>query len=108
MSNPSLCIPSVFLNITKEQIYQNLKHLGEIDRIDFGQKNATGGKLVFIYFIAWYREEHAIKIRELVLSGGEFNIQYCPQYFWKISEKRRNVPREDRREVRIDDRRGVS
>jgi hypothetical protein len=58
-SNPSICIPRVFPNITRKQIMDTFKQLkfGIIDRIDMIQReNRNGEKYqrVFIHFKFWF------------------------------------------------------
>jgi hypothetical protein len=82
----------VFLNTTREQIFQNFKYLGDIDRIDLVTKQNQQGKgyiCVFIHFIAWYQDEHAMKTRELVENGGEFRVFYDKNNFWRVLEQRK-------------------
>lgn len=90
---PSLCIPRVFMNITKGRIAFVFKSLdlGEIDHIDVVPKtSATGDKFqrVFIHFKRWGTSSDAVRARERILSGKELKIVYDEPWFWKVSANR--------------------
>jgi len=90
---PSLCIPRVFMNITKGRIAFVFKSLdlGEIDHIDVVPKtSATGDKFqrVFIHFKRWGTSPDAVRARERILSGKELKIVYDEPWFWKVSANR--------------------
>ena len=92
-SVPSLCIPRVFPNITKERVafvIQNVG-LGEIDHIDMVPRIAENGdkfQRVFIHFKEWSKSSTAQRARERVLSGKEIKIVYDEPWFWKLSANR--------------------
>jgi len=92
-SVPSLCIPRVFSNITKERVafvIQNVG-LGEIDHIDMVPRVAENGdkfQRVFIHFKEWSKSSTAQRARERVLSGKEIKIVYDEPWFWKLSANR--------------------
>ena len=92
-STPSLCIPRVFQNITKERVSFVLKalNLGEIDHIDMIPRTSESGdkfQRVFIHFKKWGASPEAIRARERVLSGKEIKIIYDEPWFWKVSANR--------------------
>jgi len=92
-STPSLCIPRVFQNITKERVSFVLKslNLGEIDHIDMVPRTSESGdkfQRVFIHFKKWGASPEAIRARERVLSGKEIKIIYDEPWFWKVSANR--------------------
>jgi hypothetical protein len=84
---PSLCIPRVFLNITREQIALaiNSIHLGKISRIDLVKSKEGKSNRVFIHFEEWGNSPDVLEARQDVLCGGNFKIMYDNPYFWIVS-----------------------
>lgn len=96
-SVPSLCIPRVFQNITKERVAYVFKSLGlgEIDHIDMIPRTSENGdkfQRVFIHFKRWSTTDEAVRARERVLGGKEIKVIYDDPWFWKISANR-STPR---------------
>ena len=95
---PSLCIPRVFANITKERVAYvfNALGLGEIDHIDMVKRvNEETGQTfqrVFVHFKSWAHTEEAQRARKRVSEGKEIKIVYDDPWFWKISMNR-SAPR---------------
>jgi len=92
-SVPSLCIPRVFQNITKERVAYVFKSLGlgVIDRIDMVPRTSENGdnfQRVFIHFTKWSTSDDAVRARERVLGGKEIKVVYDDPWFWKISANR--------------------
>lgn len=92
-STPSLCIPRVFVNITKERIAFVIRELGlgEIDHIDMIPRESDNGEKfqrVFIHFKRWGESESAKRARERVLGGKEIKIIYDDPWYWKLSANR--------------------
>lgn len=90
MSNPSLCIPRVFANISEGRIRHvlNQVNLGEIAKIDMiTRENEQGQKFqrVFIHFKHWGTNPNAIAARERVTNGQTIKIVYDDPWFWNIS-----------------------
>jgi hypothetical protein len=90
---PSLCIPRMFPNITKERILQVFGDLDicEIDHIDMIPKTSpTGEKFqrVFIHMAQWKNNPQAVRARARVLEGKEIKIIYDDPWFWKVSANR--------------------
>jgi len=88
--NPSLCIPRVDFNITKDQIYNIFEKLdfGRLNRIDVINKKSPKGdnyKCVFIHYYYWYKNEKAIKIKNRILDKNDVKIVYDFPWFWKVS-----------------------
>jgi hypothetical protein len=89
-SEPSICIPRVFSNITKarvEAIFNNLG-FGEIERVDMVQKsNAKGDKYqrVFIHFKEWSDDDQTTQARQMLLSDQEVKVVYDDPWYWKLS-----------------------
>jgi hypothetical protein len=92
-STPSLCIPRVFANITKERVAFVIRDvgLGEIDHIDMVQRTAENGdkfQRVFIHFVKWGVTASAQRARERIMGGKEIKIIYDDPWFWKLSANR--------------------
>jgi len=90
---PSLCIPRVFQNITKERVAYVFKSLGlgELDHIDMVPRTSDNGdkfQRVFVHFKRWATTDEAVRARERVLGGKEIKIIYDDPWFWKISANR--------------------
>ena len=91
---PSLCIPRVFANVTRERIAKVFEELdlGIIERIDLvskiGRDNGDKFQRVFIHFRSWGGNSNAVKARERVLQGKEIKIIYDDPWFWKVSANR--------------------
>ncbi len=83
--NPSICIPKVDQNITKNFIYGvlNRHKFGEIRKIDMVKMNK--GFKVFIHFKYWFNNEKSLKVREILSSGLDFKIMYVEPWFWKCT-----------------------
>uniref|UniRef100_A0A6C0B0J4 RRM domain-containing protein n=1 Tax=viral metagenome TaxID=1070528 RepID=A0A6C0B0J4_9ZZZZ len=93
MAMPSLCIPRVFKNITRERIafVFNSLGLGEIDHIDLVQKTTESGQefqRVFVHFKQWYITDEALRARKAIMAGKEIKIVYDDPWFWKVSMNR--------------------
>lgn len=106
---PSLCIPRVFKNITRERVFNCFKDLGIgfVDRIDMVPRKTDNGEefqRVFVH-LRWNRSEQASKARSRVLAGKEIKIIYDEPWFWKVSANR-SVSRDarDSRDARPGDR----
>lgn len=89
-SQPSLCIPRVFNNITENrirQVFDDLK-LGKISRIDMKERKSEKGdsfKRVYVHFDKWFWNEDAQAARKKLISGKEIKIVYDNPWFWKVS-----------------------
>lgn len=91
VSEPSLCIPRVFPNITKEYIIdvlENYENLGQVERVDMVNKENERGqkfKRVFVHFRKWNLDDsHAVQCRQTALKGEMFQVMYDEPWFWKI------------------------
>ena len=89
-SQPSLCIPRVFNNITEHRIRQVFDDLGlgKISRIDIKERKNEKGesfKRVYIHFDKWFWNEDAQAARRKLVSGKEIKIVYDNPWFWKVS-----------------------
>jgi hypothetical protein len=92
-SFPSMCIPRVYPNITRDyvaHIFMQL-NLGEIERIDMiPRTNEKGEKFqrVFIHFKWWFNTQYAQRARNDLISGKEIKVVYDDPWFWKVSANR--------------------
>jgi hypothetical protein len=98
---PSLCIPRVFKNITRERVFNCFKDLGIgfVERIDMVPRKAENGdefQRVFVH-LRWNRTDQAAKARSRVLAGKEIKIVYDEPWFWKVSANR-SVSRDQARD----------
>jgi len=95
-SEPSLCIPWVFPNITDRRVAYVFKqlHLGEIERIDMVQRD--NHQRVFIHFKEWSNTRDANTVREKLAKGEEVKLVYDEPWFWKVSASRVNKPKPQR------------
>lgn len=89
-SQPSLCIPRVFNNITETRIRQVFDDLalGKINRIDIKERKSEKGdsfKRVYVHFDKWFWNENAQAARRKLVSGKEIKIVYDNPWFWKVS-----------------------
>ena len=97
-SEPSLCIPFVFGNITRKRVIDALKDvgLGVIDRVDMVRrtnKKGDNGFMVYIHFKKWGTSEEACAAREMVLGGEMFQLTYDDPWFWKIGMSHAKKPK---------------
>jgi hypothetical protein len=89
-SQPSLCIPRVFNNITEPRIRQVFDELGlgRISGVDIKERRNEKGdsfKRVYIHFEKWFWNENAQSARKKLVSGKEIKIVYDNPWFWKVS-----------------------
>jgi len=103
---PSMCIPRVFKNITRERVMGVFKelNLGFVERIDMvSRENEKGEKFqrVFVHFRQWYSNPNAKRAREMLLTGKEIKVIYDDPWFWKISANKSSGPREGSRGGRV-------
>lgn len=107
-SQPSLCIPRVFNNVTEARIRRVFDEigLGKISGIDIKERKNEKGesfKRVFVHFEKWFWNEDAQAARRKLISGKEIKIVYDNPWFWKVSaskwgqngdsQQRRDAPR---------------
>jgi hypothetical protein len=95
---PSICIPRVFKNTTRKDIYDTFEklNLGAVDRIDLVPKvNARGEHYnkVFIHFKRWNNKDAtSVATRDKLLKGEEIKIVYREPWFWKCTASRVEKP----------------
>ena len=105
-SEPSVCIPRLFMNIQKERVYDvfaNLFGCNAIERVDMIERKNEAGeeyKRAFVHFKYWPRTEQAAEVRIKLLNGDEVKIMYDQPWFWRVSASRVQRPEDVRREPR--------
>lgn len=103
-SEPSVCIPRVFMNIQKERVYDVFADLfgrNAIERVDMIERKNKDGeeyKRAFVHFKFWPRTEQATEVRLKLLNGDEVKVMYEQPWFWRISASR--VPRPEDQQPR--------
>ena len=117
-SQPSLCIPRVFNNITETRIRQVFDDLGlgKISRVDVKERKNEKGesfKRVYVHFDKWFWNEDAQAARRKLVSGKEIKIVYDNPWFWKVSASKwapsgidsqeRGAPQRSRAHIEFDD-----
>lgn len=90
-SEPSLCIPRVFTNITRETVISVIEDygLGVVERVDMVLRENEQGKpfnRVFIHFKEWNDTEKARDARDKIMSGEMIRVTYDTPWFWKIGK----------------------
>lgn len=85
LHNPSICIPRVHDFITKWEIMDtfNKLNIGKIHTIQEVYSTNINSKRVFIHFHYWNKHEKAVNLKNIINSGGSFNIVYQFPWFWK-------------------------
>ena len=102
-SEPSLCIPFVYTNITKQRVQEVLEAVGfgDIERIDMVKRSGKDGKpdsqRVFIHFKQWNDTDTARQARQLLLDEKDIRIVYDDPWFWKIWASKSKKPTGDRK-----------
>tara|TARA_Y100000768_G_C23653422_1_gene529710 strand:- start:8 stop:667 length:660 start_codon:yes stop_codon:yes gene_type:complete len=92
-SEPSLCIPRVFPNITDERVRTVLNELnfGTINRIDMVPRETMNGEFyqrVFVHFKEWDKSEATSHVRQKMVNGEEIKVVYDDPWYWKVSASR--------------------
>ena len=91
-SEPTLCLPYIYTNVTVFQLSKTLSHeigFGTISKIErILKKNwKTGAEynVVFVHFEEWATSESVLQIRKGLIAGKENKI-YAEgsRYFWKV------------------------
>lgn len=99
-SAPSVCIPRVFSNITRERVEAIFRNLdfGEVEKVDMVSRvNDKGERFqrVFVHFTRWNNDEQSEQVRHMLLSEQEVKVVYDDPWFWKLSASKSTRP-EDR------------
>jgi hypothetical protein len=88
MAGPSICIPRMFVGISRkkiEQVFNGLK-LGSIDYIDIHLGKEY--QKVYVFFKAWRNTAFADSIKKRFVDGEQLKIIYDDPWFWKCSLNR--------------------
>jgi len=97
-TQPSICIPRVFNNISEKKIRQVFDelNLGKIIRIDIKERTNEKGEVfnrVYIHFEKWFWNEDAQTARKKLILGKEIKIIYDKPWFWKVSASKWEPPK---------------
>ena len=101
LSEPSLCIPRVFANVTENRIIRCWELLlgadGVISRVDMIQQHDQQDNYdywrVFIHFNEWPDTPSSNEIRTRILQGETCKVVYDDPWWWNVSASRRPKPR---------------
>jgi hypothetical protein len=103
-SEPSVCVPRIYMNISKERVYNVFADLfghESIERVDLIERENKEGesyKRAFIHFKFWPRTEQSTEVRLKLLNGDEVKVVYDQPWYWRISASRH--PRPDQQQPR--------
>ena len=93
-SEPSICIPRTFPNITWQMVKSTFEQLfgeGCIQRVDMVHKTTPSGEKfqrVFVHFKEWNDDTQTQSIRQKLLDGEEIKLVYDDPWFWKCTASR--------------------
>lgn len=95
---PSICIPRVFPNITRERILRifNDLNLGVISHIDIIYQKTDkedSYNRVYVHMYEWSNTHEAASARLTLLAGKELKIIYDDPWFWKVTALREHLIR---------------
>ena len=96
-SEPSICIPRTFPNITwkrVKEVFEQVLGAKCVERIDMVRHKASDGsefKRVYVHFKYWPGDSQSQEVRQRLLDGKDIKIVYDEPWFWKCSASR--VPR---------------
>jgi len=99
-SEPSICVPRIYMNITKERVHDVFTDLfgrQAIDRVDMIERENKAGepyKRAFVHFKSWPRTEQSTEVRLKLLNGEEVKVVYDQPWYWRISASRLPRPEE--------------
>ena len=91
IQSPSLCIPRIDNNTTKDDILNVIKQLrlGKISKIDIIYKKNNTKSLhnkAFIHFDHWYYSNPDVnEIKEKILNNQTIKVVYNKPWYWKIT-----------------------
>lgn len=102
-SNPSICVPRVFPNITWKRVKAVFEELGlgEVERVDMVNKTNDKGekfKRVFVHFKHWNKNDTAKAVKAKLLSGDSVKVVYDDPWFWKVFMSNAPKPQWEKRE----------
>ena len=91
ITEPSICIPRVSINITKQyikKIFEEIFGINSIERIDLVKKTYSNNNIyytTFIHFNYWNDSNNVQAIRNRIINNQTFKIVYHEPWFWKCS-----------------------
>ena len=103
-SEPSICIPRAFHNISSQKVKNTLEQVFEspcVERIDCIERTDKAGKKYkrfFIHLKSWPTNQQSKAVREKLLEGDTVKIVYQEPWYWKCSASR--VPKPSRKPYR--------
>lgn len=109
-SEPSICIPRLFMNIQKERVHDVFADLfghNAIERVDMIERKNNAGeeyKRAFVHFKSWPRTEQSTEVRLKLLNGDQVKIMYDQPWFWLISASRVPRPEQQHRKEAVPSR----
>ena len=99
VSQPSICIPRVFPNITWHRVKSVFEELGfgSVEKVDMVSKTSPDGKpikRVFVHFNEWATDNPEVNHARAQLLAGDFvQVTYDQPWFWRCYKS--NIPRPD-------------
>ena len=88
-SFPSLCVPRVFPNISKERITAtfaklNLGTISQVVLVPGTDPKGTKFNRVFVHFTCWNSSAETETFRSRIIEGKDIKIVYDDPWFWKV------------------------
>ena len=88
-SFPSLCVPRVFPNISKERITAtfaklNLGTISQVILVPGTDPKGTKFNRVFVHFTCWNSSPETETFRSRIIEGKDIKIVYDDPWFWKV------------------------
>ena len=105
-SEPSICIPRTFPNITwkrVKEVFEQVLGAKCVERIDMVRHKASDGsefKRVYVHFKYWPGDSQSQEVRQRLLDGKDIKIVYDEPWFWKCSASRVPRPTQSTRRAR--------
>ena len=105
-TEPSICIPRTFPNITWKRVKEVFEQVLDskcIDRIDMIRRRANDGsefKRVYVHFKYWPNDTQSQEVRQRLLDGNDIKIVYDDPWFWKLHASRPAPARDNKRRGR--------
>ena len=103
-SEPSICIPRAFSNISSDKVKKTIEQVLDsscVDRVDCIEREDKSGKKYkrfFVHFKFWPKDQQSAAVREKLLQGDTIKIVYQEPWYWKCSASR--IPKPSRKPYR--------